>query len=261
MQNRLIAALVVLLLWCVPSQAQIAHRQSEPGVITNSASSTVATAFGSDILAGSLLVACVPYYNPAGTISVSSIADTRSSTWAKAYGPVTVTSIGGDWSLEVWRAYNSTAGANTVTVTYSASVAEGRGVAVTEVTGAATSNAQDQSMGRAMVDPGTVADAVTSDPTGTTSQANELVYGCTNVLPYDTVTEGSGFTTLGNTSNSGTYNRMAIEYKTVSATSTYAATFTSTDVNSDASTIVVTFKEAGGGGAASPRGQMIGVLP
>ena len=229
----------------------IAYVSHEPGTVENTASSTKATAFPGNVIAGNLLIAAISYYNPAGTISVSSIADSRSNTWALAYGPVTVSSIGGDWSFEVWRAYNNAStGANTVTVTYSASVAEGRGCSVSEFSGLATSSAQDQEFGQQQVNPGTATDGVSSGTVGPIITANQLIYGATMALPYNTITEGTGYTTLGNTGNSGTYNRNAAEYKIVSATGTQAATFTSNDNTTDTATIIVTFMEpaAGGGG-------------
>ena len=91
------------------------HIQTPEADINNGVTSGAAT-FGSNVTAGSLIVVCVALFRAGGS-NVSSITDSLSNTYAQ---DVTQTYLGTDCRQSTWRAFNSGAGANTVTVNLSA---------------------------------------------------------------------------------------------------------------------------------------------
>lgn len=215
---------------------------------------TIALAYGSNITAGSLLLAAVAW-DCTGAQTISGVADSQTQTWTQIGTSIT---LEGSFCFAAFRFWNSTAGANTVTATFSAG-AQYRGIVITEYSGLATAaDPLDQSRtDAAQTDPGTGTDAVTSGATGATSDANELVWGAMIVKGgINTDAAGTGFTIRENASVN-LFLVMATEEKNLVSPGATAATFTAGVGTSDHATIVATFKEPAAGGGATPKGTSI----
>jgi len=100
------------------------------------AASTIALAYGSNITAASLLLVDVSWDYSGGTFV--SIADTLTSTWTQVGSELQDTA--NTQANRLYYAYNSGAGANTVTVTFSAGTADFRRISVAEYSGAMTAS-------------------------------------------------------------------------------------------------------------------------
>ena len=142
----------------------IAHVQSRATYVTDDGS----LAFLSDVAAGALIVVSIHAYDNAVEL-VSPVTDTRGNTYAR----VGTTTIGGDGSLwlDLFYAYNSTAGPCTVSVNFTGSVY--CSFAIHEYSGATTTDPLDQ------LNPATgTGAAVDSGNTPTTTNADDLIFGC-----------------------------------------------------------------------------------
>ena len=251
----LLLTLALMWAWCAPAWASWAHVQSV-GLAESSSASTIALAYGSNVTAGSGLVATIGWHC-ASAETISGVADSQTQTWTQAGTTRTVASLGGDWCIAVFYFANSAAGANTVTATISGSVDE-RTIAVHEYSGLATSSMLDQTTGQGQVDPGTGTDAVTSTAV-TTTAANELIFGATLAIgDLDTVAAGTNFT--GRVSPDGTFSSLYSEDRNLAGAGSVAATFTSDSATGDHATIVATFKEPAAAGGGGDCGRMLGVF-
>jgi hypothetical protein len=154
----------------------IAYQQSLG--VDSGAASGASLAYGSDVLAGSLLMFAIRI-GGAGT-AITGITDSLGSTWQAAltFGPT-------GQRLEIWYAMNSGAGPNTVTITASNSSNSLRWV-IAEYSGLALAGALDQV--NAAEGVGTDADTGTV----TTTFAEELLV----VVAIDAIdaTPGAGYT-------------------------------------------------------------------
>lgn len=166
-----------------------------------------------------------------------------------------------------WGAYSATQGGvifdiqnitAKTTPTITASLAGSyafRGIVCQEFSGLATSNAYDVGTVQVQSGPGTGANAVSSGSTAATAQASELLFGCSvDATGIATFTAGTSYTLID---QNGTNLYQACEYRVVSATSTYAATFTASQ-NDDFITHIATYKEAAAAAAAQTR-MLLGV--
>jgi hypothetical protein len=247
-------ALLVLCLIATPAFAAWAHVRTDsvdPSTTTGF-STTIALTMGANTQEDSILV-CAVTYHETNTPVISGIADSLSNTYAIRNSKRTVSSL---WSLEVWSAANSPAGANTITVTFSAST-QLRTIACSEYSGIATSSEIDATAGNTQVAPGTGTDAVTSTSL-TTTQANDLVYGAAlAVCGLGTFNSGTGLTSRAGPLFDGAFKCLRIEDLNQAGAGSVAATWTNTDAGASNSAIAVAFKEASAGGGGAPTGSMM----
>jgi hypothetical protein len=149
--------------------------------------------------------------------------------------------VGQNESSQIFHLPNAGGGSHTVTATFSPSAAFPR-LRLYEVSGLVSSSSVDQSAGQPQNTPGTGANALTSGNTAATTNANDFLMGfMSNVGEASpgsgTVTAGTSFTLIdGNV-------LLTAEGRSVSATGTYAATFTRS-VSVDCVTQIVAFKES-----------------
>ena len=171
------------------------------------------------------------------------------NTWATA--KVVLPLGGGFQCIAVGYALNVAGGSTTVTATWNAS-AHHMGVILVEVSGAKTASALEGAGGQYQGLPGTGANAITSgnpSPAPTTT-ANCFVAGFTcnfnnNVAP---TAVGTGFTQTGAVKWTAQMGGVQGEYKIVSATGTYPATFTCGTTNDNWTTLNIILAEASGSG-------------
>lgn len=146
---------------------------------------------------------------------VSSFADSASDTITRR-GTCTGTTTISD-AICIGSADQGTAGANTLTVNYAGTALAGA-VAYAEVIGTAVSSSFDQGE----YDTVRLATPFTSGNTGSTTQANEILFGIAdNTLASSTFTAGGSWTLIG-TPTTATGNNMTVGWftKTVSSTGT-----------------------------------------
>ena len=145
---------------------------------------SVGVKFNSAQVAGDINVIVVGWND--STATVSSVVDTAGNTYARAVGP---TVVSGSGSQSIYYAKNiaqSAAGANTVTVTFSAAAAY-PDIRILEYSGADPSNPVDvtaASSGNS---------ATSSSGSATTTNATDLIFGA-NLVLSSTTGPGSGFT-------------------------------------------------------------------
>lgn len=160
--------------------------------------------YAGSVGAGHLLIACIMAENA----TVVSVTSPIGNTWVKAIGQV----IFGVHGMEIWYALNSVAGTESPTIT-STSSGQPIEVLLSEYSGVATTSALDKTAAAANA---------SSSGSVTTTAANELLFGY-YVSNGTNPTAGSGYTIR----NSFTTDLTNVnEDQTVSATGSYAATFT-----------------------------------
>ena len=223
-----IALLLVIVCHTHIAIAAIAYVQSAGDGSCASCASSV-KAYTSNNSAGALLTACV-VMDPTQTIST--ITDSQGNTWTRA---VQING-GGGGTIEGWYAMNVSAGANTVTATYSAA-ASYAALMIHEYSGAATTGALDVVASQNQTNPGTAADAVSSSSAITTVDG-ALIFGCTG--------EGNGTGSLSAGTNFTlrvtVFGDSPSEDRIQTTAGSVAATFTTDDPTSNHSTIMATYK-------------------
>ena len=184
-----------------------------------------------------------------GSASSVTFSDDKSDSWVT---DTTVTPLGGGFQcLATGHALGVAGGSTVVTATWNASVHHSF-VILVEFSGVKTVSALEGKAGQYQGLPGTGTDALTSgnpSPAPTTT-ANCVVVGFTcnfnnNVAP---TAVGTGFTQTGAVKYTASMGGVQGEYKIVSATGTYPATFTSGTTNDNWTTMVVILAEAAAGG-------------
>jgi cellulase (glycosyl hydrolase family 5) len=192
-----------------PAQATIAYVQSNASAPASA--STMTVTYSSAQVAGDLNVVAIGWVDASS--SVSSVTDSKGNTYVKALGP---TVVSGTASQSIYYALNiaaATAGANTVTITFNATVPD-PDVRILEYSGIATANALDVAVGGS-----SATGTALNSGSVTTTNANDLIIG-SNVVAYGITATGSGYTqrilSAGNTE----------EDKTVTSTGSYSATAT-----------------------------------
>ena len=202
---------------------------------------TVGVAYTKAQVAGDLNLVIVGWNDT--TAMVKSVVDTKGNTYVLATGPVTVS---GSLTQSIYYAKNiagATAGANTVTVTFS-TTATYPDIRILEYSGLDTNSPFDGGAGAT----GT---ATTTDSGGlTTTNANDLLVGA-NIVLTSTSAAGTGFTSRVITYPDGDI----AEDEVVSAVGTYHAT---TKLNGAGGWItqVVAFKAAGAAPAPTAPGTL-----
>lgn len=201
------------------------------------------------VTAGNALIAFCMGIGTATTVTFSDGVNT----WTT---DTTLTPLGGGFQcLATGHALNVAGGSTTVTATWNASVHHSF-VILVEVSGAKTASALEGKGGQFQNPGGTGTDALTSgnpSPAPTTT-ANTFVCGFTcnfnnNVAPTGV---GTGFTQTGAVKYTSSMGGVQGEYKIVSATGTYPATFTCTTTSDNWSTFVVILAEAAAASQVPP---------
>jgi hypothetical protein len=214
---------------------------------SGSPSTTIAVTING-VTAGNTLAVQVGYDDTEITDNDTSVSGINDGTaYTNTDGPRR--DAGNAQSSHVWRKENSGSGNFTVTATFNRS-APFRRIRVCELSGLETTANVDQTAGQGQTTPGTGTDAVTSGSTSTTANANDFLVG----FSQDTSEADPGTGTLSAGTSytiSGTNVMLGLESRSVSATGTYAATFTQS-VNNNRTTHIVAFKEAAGGGGGQP---------
>lgn len=203
--------------------------------------SVPATFTDSNPVAGNTLIAFITNYDADGPFTVSSVTDTIGNTWLPIGSKTIVSSLGGNWAANMYYCVNTTTAANTVTANFSGS-AQYRGIEIFEYSGL-DSSPFDKTSSKPQVDPGTVANAVTSDTTAATTVDNELVLGCTLGVNGFQTSAGTGFSSINLNTNVNLFTYLNAEQKNLTPTGTTAATFTTASATDDFITFVATFKE------------------
>lgn len=243
MRTWIIAALLTFVLVAPSAWAAPAHVQS-PSAATAFSGMTIALAYGSNVTAGSLLV-CYIY----ASHGISSVADSRSQTFSSA---INLTD-GATYSRAIFYYANTTAGADTVTVTFAGSITYAS-LQCSEYSGVATSSPLDQTTSNSQTDPGTATDAITSGNVTTTTNG-QLIVGWTSaiVVAVGTVSAGTNYTGRQNV-----FGDTLFEDRVQTTAGSIAATFTTNHATSDYITLISTFKEAVAASSAR-RGTLLGV--
>lgn len=185
---------------------------------TGTASVTITKAFTSNVTAGNMIIGAIGYENN----TTVSVADTLGNTYTVS----AVNADGGNNQFQrTFYANSPTGGANTVTVTFGASIAYRR-LYISEYSGLATASPNDGDAGQLQTSPGTGTDAITSGNIVTTVNG-DLIWGITqNTGSADpgsgTLVAGTGYT---QDAQVGTVI-MRAEHKTQTTAGSVAATFT-----------------------------------
>ena len=183
-------------------QGAYASPQSSP--------TSVSVAFTAAQAAGDLNVVVVGWNN--STATVSSVTDTSHNTYTLAVGPTVQSGVA---SQSIYYAKNivaAAAGANSVTVTFSAAAAF-PDIRILEYTGADPSNPVD------VTAASSGSSATSSSGAATTTNATDLLFGA-NLVQTATTGPGTGFTSRLLTSPDGDI----AEDEAVTATGSYSAT-------------------------------------
>ena len=171
---------------------------------------TASVAFTAAQAAGDLNVVVVGWNN--STATVSSVTDTSHNTYTLAVGPTIQSGVA---TQSIYFAKNivaAGAGANSVTVTFSAAAAE-PDIRILEYTGADPNNPVD------VTAASSGSSATSSSGSATTTNATDLIFGA-NLVQTTTTGPGTGFTSRMLTSPDGDI----AEDEMVTATGSYSAT-------------------------------------
>ena len=214
----------------------VAHIQTTYAT-SDASATTIACAFASNVTAGSLLVVTAAWAD-GGVGNAPTITDTRGNTYSPA-GSAHFDTPNGQ-GQHTYYVPNTTAGANTVTATFSTATTYRR-IEVTEVSGGATTSPVD-AVSKFIGTSTTSTDSVTSG-SATTTTAGCYIYGAFqrdgNTV---TITSGTGFTQRLNLTD------VDIEDMTQASAGSVAATWTTNAPTTYLATMVA-FKPAGGGGS------------
>jgi hypothetical protein len=218
-------------------------------------SSQQSGAFGSSVTGGNTLLVFCWLYNPG--VTVTSVTDTAGNTYTK--DAQVQDSVGGSThaDCEVWRSSNVTGGSSfkvTINATGSAYIS---GTAC-EVSGLTNSGPLDGS--------GSTSGATsltTSQGTGnfSTTNANDLIVASLSCsgIPNGTLSDPSGYTSIGNLQDGGTNEDGSAVYKIVSATLTNENPSFSWSGGAYASAIGLAYKASAGGGVSAHLLPVLGV--
>lgn len=211
--------------------------------------SSIAATFGSNVTAGNLIVMCVTWdYSGAG--DVTSISDTRSSTWTQI--GATQQDTPNTQKSRFYYAQNiPTSGAETVTVNFSNTPAS-RTIVVGEYSGIVTSSALVSSGIRANFSATTATDNATTNPNSATPTATgQLVVGMfleTNGVSGANITGGSNFNDRATDGTGAGAPVINLEDRSAPSTSAIDATWTlGVSSTSHCTALVAVFAEAAGG--------------
>jgi hypothetical protein len=214
----------------VGSYATIAHVQTNVSASNAVNATNVSQAFGSNNTAGNMIVVAVTWFGT-GTVTCS---DTRGNTYSTVRVELDSNNTR---SLGVCYALNISAGANTVTGTFSGGLSSFRAISVSEFSGVATSGALDVHAGT-----GGGVGANPSSSSAIPTQDGDLIYGAvmdTSMVNNNdnSIAAGAGFTERGENDS------LSPESQVQASASSIAAAWTfNTSSRYDA--IMVAFKAA-----------------
>jgi hypothetical protein len=219
----------------------IAYVNSGTGRDYSGPSSAALTAAATSLTTGNAIIVGARFYDPTGTVTVSSVTDTAGNTYIQ--GPPKFASGTGE-HLVIWHALNVTGHAsNVVSVNLSAAV-QFWGVVTAQYSGIATSSAYDTTA--------TALNGGATMTTGafTTAQAEEVIFAVAQVANTgQTWTAGSGYTIRAQDAS----NVTVVQDKIVLAIQTGVTTsIDCSDAGTTKSMLVATFKAAAGGGGGTP---------
>lgn len=162
------------------------------GLTDDTSAATIAASFSPTVSSGSLLVAAISWsLGGGGTGTVSSVTDSAGNTWTLLSQASDTTNTQG---LQLAYAMNATAGATTVTATFSGSTSFRR-ITLAEYSGVATASALDTSAVKNNGVNTTAANDVTVGPITTTAAGDLIVCGVMDTANgTNTQTAGTGFT-------------------------------------------------------------------
>lgn len=215
---------------------------STPGTFNNTNGSAAGSAFGSNIASGSAIAVWIAWTGDTETIS--SLVDSLGNIYTLLLNPTTVGTTG---RAALAYCLNSTAGANTLTVTFTGLVYGF--ITAHEYSGVATASAEDQKVINGQSAPGTATDALTSTAK-TTTTSGEVIFGGTVEFSFGIAhcSAGTGFTPRTTPNDNGITG--VTEDLIQGAGASIAATFTTNDGTFDYLTGLLTLKPAGA--AATP---------
>ena len=219
---------------------QFKKLESTSGTLT----SPQTVAFDSAVLAGSLLVVIGAGLRRADYIysHLTSISDTQSNTWQS------IVTQGSGSAASVWMTYamNATAGATTLTLSFTGSDNSIAACAF-EVTGALTSGALDQTKAATTAASGTATTTSSTGASSTLAQANNLVFliaaGALGIA-----SNPAGWTEYLNNQNGANLIGCQISAKVTAATTAITGTVEHADATAERNALLAVFKE----GAAAP---------
>lgn len=195
---------------------------------------STALALPGDETAASLLIAFIAWNDPAATCTV---ADTRLNSWQALGGPFTGADSQTGRRIQLFCAPNVSAGANTVTATFTASVTR-RGVAIHEVAGCDTSSTPNDGAASYL---NVINSNVFNSATIVTTVANTYLFG--GMVTTESVGDATNGFTLIESANfglNGTAQRIVS-----SAGSYFCGWTTNVGVDNDNQTVICAFKAAG----------------
>jgi len=202
---------------------------------TNSGGTTsLALTYTNNVASASLLIAGM--FDGGGINQADSVTDSvQGGNWNQ---DVTANLATDHDTVGIFSRVNATGGATTVTAHGTTVV----GLAIHEYSGLATTTPLDKTQSN-----NATSGSATSNSTATTTSANELVFGLIGTSGSgDTVTAGSGYQAR----ETDAPGHIATEDKIVSATGTYAATWTISPSDEYAA-LVATYAAPGGGGGGT----------
>lgn len=216
--------------------------------LANGAGSGTATLSG--VVAGNTIVVSVTCWQGTNGSSATPTGITTggTGTFTKDVEAASIQIGGNGWEhvrTSIWRASNVSAGTHLVTVSWNGGTGTYGQFTVTEYSGLATSTPLDQSA------TGTGTGTSPSvGPSGTTTQANELVVAMFGASSFGTTNIGidaatPGYTNIGIDQDSATVCAYASEFKTVAATGTQSCSWGTVAGNTVSwSMALATYKEA-----------------
>jgi hypothetical protein len=242
------ALLFTLLAWCAPAHAQLSLVQCWNNFASGSAG-TLAVTISPSNSAGSLMVGVIR--QGSNNTAMDGVSDSATQTWTQISSGVT------NWDTSTagfgWYMPNSAA-LTSVTFDLGANNTN-RAAVVCEVSGAATSSPEDSSVNS---NTASLVSSLTSGSLTTTNADDILFYMVYTNGARPNRTAGSGYTIpTGGQDSSG---RIAVQYQIVSSTQSGVTTSMSwTGGGIQAASIFAAFKQAAGGGAATPMRTLMGV--
>jgi hypothetical protein len=216
--------------------------QSAITIVTGVNNTTLA--FDVNLTAGNLICVSHSHFSsPARAIT------TPVDTLTHTYVPMTAEQAVGDIKLRSFYVENCSGGANTVTFDIDNTTLGDLTVVIAEFSGIVTSGALDQT---ALF--GASGTPITSDLSGTTAQADELLWGAVAHDGSDrTITPGASYTIVEENEGGSSNMPIAVEYQIVAATDEYEATWTFSNSAVNWLVHLATFKAAAAaGGIAIP---------
>ncbi len=181
LKSAIVFILFVVFVAATPAKAQIAYRQSA-SKLGFPAGSSAALAYSASNQAGDLLLCYIESYGGSGTIS--SVTDSNGNTWSPVFNS---SSNNFNQPVALFYAYNASAGANTVTVHFTAGVSTG-GVYVYEYSGVlSTANPLD------VAAVNSIASATAISVSVNTSASGDLLFSPLSLGNHPAITPPSGY--------------------------------------------------------------------